>query len=237
MKRCGTCGTTKPLDAFNRDRSQNDGLDKRCRDCATAHRKGMQDKNGDRYRATKNKRHADRMKNDPEYRERVRRIHREGQQRRRATPEGRRRMRQDARDAYARLKADPEAWADFLAKRRERMTEIRATDPQRYTDILEARRINRRLRRIENGEPVRWSKPKRTRKTVLAEPLLRMIGKRIIVESAKALAEEAGISDRVLRRITNGEQERMSVDTAEALCVALDVPYSLIYDEGEEDDE
>lgn len=36
MKRCFTCGETKPRDAFRRDASKRDGLDPNCRDCSNA---------------------------------------------------------------------------------------------------------------------------------------------------------------------------------------------------------
>lgn len=63
MKWCGHCGRTLPETEFTRDRSRKDGLDCYCRVCRK--------ESNMRYTKAGRERHAERMRTDREYRERV----------------------------------------------------------------------------------------------------------------------------------------------------------------------
>lgn len=73
MKTCSKCGTSKPLESFNRDRRRKDGRYPRCSDCSkvdkvtSARRVRERDPDGDRarrarYRRTYRERHPDRVR-------------------------------------------------------------------------------------------------------------------------------------------------------------------------------
>lgn len=248
MKRCARCKLEKPIDDFYNDRSQGDGKDRRCIECAKAHLVEVKTRNGDKMRASRRARHKERMANDPAYRDRVRKGNRERRRAQRAAdPE---RNRQYVRNRYEKLRSDPEKWAAFLAKKREYVARLKTSDPDKYEALLEARRINNRLRRIELGLPVRKSKAVKNgvgRTTKLdAAPLVPLIEEwidRYEIEHSetphrtptiKVLSERSGVSDRLILRIRKG-QEKVALDTADKLCLAIDVPLSMIYS-GDEDE-
>jgi hypothetical protein len=258
LKRCNSCRLEKDLRQFNKDRSQKDGLDKRCRECAKAHNKRVKERNGDKMRAARNARHRERMATDPEYRERTRRIHRENARKRRSTAQGRAKMREYSREAYARRKADPERWQRFIDQARERLQEIRENDSERYADMLEARRVNRRLRRLENGQAVRNLKRDESKIKVHSAPLKPLIERWVKNREAEVtyeydeesgasiqpsvvgeLADRAGVSTKMIYRIRNpkpGDGDRIELESADAICYALDIPFELVYGQGADDD-
>jgi transcriptional regulator with XRE-family HTH domain len=72
--------------------------------------------------------------------------------------------------------------------------------------------------------------------TVVPGPLLAEASRHILLQQWddpeydwSTLARTAGISDRTLRRLRNGEQERIGVDIADRVAVAIGVPLALIY--------
>lgn len=249
MKVCARCGNEKPLVEFYNDRSQKDGKDRRCIECAKAHLLEVKKRNGDKMREARNKRHKERMATDPAYRDRVRKGNRERRRAQRAAdPE---RNRQYVRDRYARIRNDPEKWAAFLAKKRAYIAQLKENDREKYEALLEARRIMHRLRRIEKGLPVRGSKMKAPVgayvEKVEAAPLVPLLEDWIAryeldhsdtdnggkVPTIAVLSERSGISSKVIHRIRTG-QEKIALDTADKLCVAIEVPLSMIYTEDEE---
>lgn len=256
LKRCNRCGREKDLREFYRDRSQKDGRDKRCKQCAKEHLAALKERRRDEMNARRRARHNERIANDPKYRERVRTQARENRRRQRSTPEGKRKQRAEARKAYAKRKADPERWKAFTDQARERLKKIRENDPDRYADMLEARRVNRRLRRIANGQAVRDLKLPQSKITVSSAPLKPLVerwitnylasfnardfamGGATAAPAVKELADRAGVSQKMIYRVRNpklGNGDRILLETADSICCALDIPFELVYGEEGED--
>lgn len=51
MKQCTKCGEQKPLEAFAKDRSRRDGLQRRCRECNAVQQKAYREANPDYMKA------------------------------------------------------------------------------------------------------------------------------------------------------------------------------------------
>lgn len=138
-----------------------------------------------------------------------------------------------------------EASARYLAK-------IKA-DPVRWAELIEAKRMNDRLRRERLGLPVRqlspeayhrrYGSPFSSRESLDAAPLRRLLGdwiedfergsaaEREQANTFARLERRTGVPARSLRRVMY-EQGRVSLGTADAVCTALGTHLDLVYESG-----
>jgi DNA-binding Xre family transcriptional regulator len=114
-------------------------------------------------------------------------------------------------------------------------------NPQEWAEYLEDSRLRARLKAEQEGRPFKpvsleeyrerygggWGRSS----TLPAEPLIPFIRRALHVESEIELAERAGISDKRIRDVLNGNAPNIALVTADKLCVALGYTLSLIYPE------
>lgn len=112
-------------------------------------------------------------------------------------------------------------------------------DPERWARHLEDARINYRKRQEAKGKPVRQMSDaeyvtrygngygKSTR--VPAAPLVPYVKHALAEFSENELALFAGVSQKRLHEIIDVEDKQISLITADRLCVAFDLPMSLVY--------
>jgi DNA-binding Xre family transcriptional regulator len=114
-------------------------------------------------------------------------------------------------------------------------------NPQEWAEYLEESRLRARLKAEQEGRPFKpvsleeyrerygggWGRSS----TLPAEPLIPFIRRALHVESEIELAERAGISDKRIRDVLNGNAPNIALVTADKLCVALGYTLSLIYPE------
>ena len=75
--RCSICGVKKPHTEFHRDRSRFNGLHSRCGECKKELQKKWSDENRDHVNKYKREYKKKRLRDDPEYRERINAYQRE----------------------------------------------------------------------------------------------------------------------------------------------------------------
>jgi DNA-binding Xre family transcriptional regulator len=141
-------------------------------------------------------------------------------------------------ERVARWKAEhPERQKLYRQRHYENLKRTR----QGWEKYLEDQRLSWRLLAERRGRPVKpvsleeyrerygsgWGKSI----TLPAEPLLPFIRRALRTESETELAGRAGISDKRIREVLNGNVSNFALVTADKLCLALGYTLSLIYPE------
>jgi hypothetical protein len=183
----------------------------RCRRCKADQQKMRRRADPEAYRAAKRERRRELLARDPDARRR---------EQARAKRAAERAREKDLEAEKARRREASQRYRERL--RRER--------PDEYQRVLELARINNRVARERNGEAVGAPRPRREGATntdrcckyVLAAPMVPLLERAIREFSAAVIADEAGVTDRLLYAWRVGERRYATWDSADALLVAMD---------------
>ena len=159
----------------------------------------------------------------------------------RLSPEEHARRRERTRQWEAKAWRDP-VWREKLrAKNREQYLKVR-NDPERWAQRRADQRMAKRLKREREGAPRPPVRPETYARRygsgygngaeLPADPLRSIVERAIEELGNKAvLARLSGVPERRLYALVNGESQNVSLPVADKLCVALQIPLSLVYQE------
>lgn len=243
MKYCTRCRRHRPKSTFGFRRASKDGLSHYCRECATAARYGL----------AASKVCPSCTRSRPLNEEHYQPVMRDGKHVRwhsscrecRAIAEQDRRERRRQEDPVEfvesertrRRRARREAGKRDVerAREREREKSRRARlDPKRRAKINANQRENYRARRAREGKPVmRIVERPEPRVMLDATPLREWLAREFRHWTAAEIASNANVDRSMVERVRSGALERVTLDTADAICVGLDCPhaFSLLYND------